>query len=875
MIYFCCDDERRRTAVQAHPTLNGIDFLDVVDDPLDPLIERQRTLRVHFLKDLSPGVLTEANVRIDGGERIQNIKATEVSIDGTLSNVLVVELTERGDFSTYILRLVQDATSNETPNDFDPILSTVDFSFKVACPSDFDCKSDRVCPPEAGVEPEINYLAKDYASFRQLMLDRMALVTPQWRERNTADLGIALVEMLAYVGDYLSYQQDAVATEAYLGTARRRTSIRRHARLVDYPMHDGRNSRAWVHFTVGSSGDGMTVKKGKPEGTTKLLTKIAGETATLIPESSSAFKDALNTNPLVFELLHDALLYQAHNEMKFYTWEARDCCLPKGATRATLRDDVEDRLRLRVGDVLIFEERKGPQTGEEGDANPAHRHAVKLTYVHPEAEEAVVNETRVRTEGTVTVDPLTDVPIVQIEWARADALPFPLCVSGETPTGLDDEISAALGNIALADHGMTFTDEPAAQPFDLERVPTSLVPDTVPDPNPALTAVSRSTANRCSDAVPYIAPARYRPRLTQSPVTHAAPYDSAAPSAVAAVKLTTEDRLQFPLPCVWLSKFSEDFEPETWSPVRDLLASHATSEEFVVEVENDGSVYLRFGDDTLGARPVAGTRFLARYRIGNGTSGNIGADTLGHLVSSTLSDALAIVAVRNPLPAEGGIEPETMEEVRQNAPSAFRVQQRAVTPADYEEITVRKELSDRCDIDAQRAAGTLRWTGSWHTMFVSVDRLGGAPVKPEFATRLRGCLERFRMAGQDLEVNGPQYVSLEIELVVCIKPGYFFSDVKRALVSKFSNRVLPDNSRGLFHPDNFTFGQPVYLSSVIAAAQSVAGVDSVVAKKFQRQRMNSNDALVAGKLELGRLEIARLNNDPNFPERGSFTITRG
>jgi hypothetical protein len=45
---------------------------------------------------------------------------------------------------------------------------------------------------------------------------------------------VALVETLAYVGDHLSYTQDAVATEAYLGTARRRTSLRRHARLLDY-----------------------------------------------------------------------------------------------------------------------------------------------------------------------------------------------------------------------------------------------------------------------------------------------------------------------------------------------------------------------------------------------------------------------------------------------------------------------------------------------------------------------------------------------------------------------------------------------------------------------------------------------------------------
>ena len=50
---------------------------------------------------------------------------------------------------------------------------------------------------------------------------------------------VALVELLAYAGDQLSYYQDAVATEAYLGTARRRVSVRRHARLVDYPMHDG------------------------------------------------------------------------------------------------------------------------------------------------------------------------------------------------------------------------------------------------------------------------------------------------------------------------------------------------------------------------------------------------------------------------------------------------------------------------------------------------------------------------------------------------------------------------------------------------------------------------------------------------------------
>ena len=74
---------------------------------------------------------------------------------------------------------------------------------------------------------------------------------PDWRERHVPDIGIMLVELLAYVGDQLSYYQDAVATEAYLDTARQRISVRRHARLVDYAMHEGCNARAWV--TLASS----------------------------------------------------------------------------------------------------------------------------------------------------------------------------------------------------------------------------------------------------------------------------------------------------------------------------------------------------------------------------------------------------------------------------------------------------------------------------------------------------------------------------------------------------------------------------------------------------------------------------------------------
>jgi len=63
-------------------------------------------------------------------------------------------------------------------------LSRIDFSFKVDCPSEFDCKQDLICPPENFEEPEINYLAKDYSSFRRLMLDRLSVIMPDWKEKN-------------------------------------------------------------------------------------------------------------------------------------------------------------------------------------------------------------------------------------------------------------------------------------------------------------------------------------------------------------------------------------------------------------------------------------------------------------------------------------------------------------------------------------------------------------------------------------------------------------------------------------------------------------------------------------------------------------------
>jgi len=247
-----CSDEQRRKAVR-QAALNGLDYVE---------LQEERLLRAFFLGK-APRGLRKEHLRVRGGRRVTGVAVVSARLHRAEADdeddYLDVRVDKRGDFSTYELCVVElDESGRETGNPypgFDPRYACAPFSFRVDCPSDLDCKTEVACPPEPRPEPEISYLAKDFASFRQLMLDRLALTMPDWTERHVPDLGLTLVELLAYAGDHLSYHQDAVAAEAYLDTARQRISVRRHARLVDYAVHDGVNARAFLHLATDVDGD--------------------------------------------------------------------------------------------------------------------------------------------------------------------------------------------------------------------------------------------------------------------------------------------------------------------------------------------------------------------------------------------------------------------------------------------------------------------------------------------------------------------------------------------------------------------------------------------------------------------------------------------
>jgi hypothetical protein len=671
-----CLKDQRREEVRKHASLAGLDYLEVSDEG--------RLLTVYFL-GRAPHLAPE-NLVIEGGVRITGI--TVVSVSMTTSDVpefddfMEVKLDSAGDFSPYRLLVVDHDDSGRTiPHpSFDVRYNSLEFRFHVECLNEFDCLEERACPPPVPVRPEINYLAKDYASFQRVIFDRLATLMPEWQERHVPDFGVALVELLAYTGDYLSYYQDSVATEAYLDTARRRISVRRHARLVDYRMHEGCNARAWVHLEAIAEpeidlADIYFITNGRD--------RIGGLGRTTTREE--LLKIAERLPPGAFELFEPVAkgkitLHEAHNRIRFYTWGDKECCLPRGATSAVLIADDGKELKLSAGDVLLFEEVLGPGTGAPADADPGHRHLVRLIRV------------------TALEDALNGKHIVEIAWAEEDALPFALCLSVKLPAPrceVIEDVSVARGNIILVDHGESVSDGVGVVP-------------------PGKRTQECGCGDIPSDVI--LTSGRYRPRLPRRLLTFRAPFDDAAPASAALLQdareaareaapavtlasirggpdgaeslynwpdlrnpvpvlarlkadkpdlatlllrslLSSETRHLLakydpstPAPQELLDALAQDLRRllQSWTAAQDLMTAGPMDFLFVVEMENDGYAHLRFGDDTAGRRPAPGMFFQASYRVGNGPSGNVGAEVINTLVTRTVRLDGAVRAPRSP-----------------------------------------------------------------------------------------------------------------------------------------------------------------------------------------------------------------------------------
>lgn len=612
----------------ANTTLNGIDFVEIA-------APGQTVLRVHFLNAVALAGTVDA-VRIVGGASIPTVPvhpihdATDWSADAEGRPVLKLTVPAPGDFSTYEL-LMRSAA-------LDSRFAGVRFSFKAGCPSLLDCAAgERACPPLEGDLPPIDYLAKDFLSFRRALSDFSVQRYPEWAERSEGDFGVMVMEALSALADDLSYTQDRIAGEASLDTATQRRSIVRHARLVDYEPRPATSARVLLQCNVrgGPVASGLLVSAAGAAGA-----QVDFETGTGLADRTNYTVDARWNAPIAP-----------------YWWDDGDRCLRAGSTEAWV---AGHGFGFVEGQALLID------TAGATSADPHVRQVVHLTPSRPGRLDWAVEEA-----DPLFADGGGPARVTHISWRPDDALQA------------DHDLTRTqwAGNIVPATQGRRYGDA-----FAIGAPP--------PGAAGMAAAAVRAGPNSSPDAlVP-----QYLATLSRGPVAWLDDPDGAGELPLPEVALVEAPVAPETIATPWtwrrLLLDSEPFEQAfTLDPMRLAPTADRATGARLLDYDGDDGDTIRFGDGQFGEIPDDGATFQVTYRVGLGAAGNVAA---GAITQVSASAAAVIDTVTNPFPAAGGADREPDQRVRRRAPQAFRATQyRAVRARDYELAAQRLEWVQR------------------------------------------------------------------------------------------------------------------------------------------------------------------------------------
>jgi Baseplate J-like protein len=395
--------------------LNGIDFAVMTLDSASP--PAYGDLELHFyndqhLADLVAAASTPAAMRallpVSGGERILGgamsgqVQVTSLAHSG--AGVLTARLAPVGDYSRYTLTILQTG--------FDPIFASFVFRFRPGC-FNTNCQPRPLIAP-AVVEPAIHYLAKDYDSFRHVMIAAMMQRVPNWQAETEASLDVTLIDLISAAADELSDYQDRVMAEGFWPTAQKRISLRRHARLMAYYPYEGN------------------------QASTMLALNFPGAVGYAVAAGTAAWS---GTGPgqfgsVPFVTASAAYVHGLFSQVELYTWSDAIPALAAGATTADLAfssgaDASHAQALIANGSIarLLIQEWLNPATGMRAGVDPTHRQVVRLT------------------EATLLSDPLTGASLVRVTWRDEDALTSNFCFVASIGANKIANLSLFHGNL--------------------------------------------------------------------------------------------------------------------------------------------------------------------------------------------------------------------------------------------------------------------------------------------------------------------------------------------------------------------------------------------------------------------------------------------
>jgi len=687
--------------------------------------------------------------------------------------------------------------------------------------------------PAPGFEPvpaDYDTLARDYPALREALLERLAVLDPT-ADTSPADLTVTLAELFAHLGDLLHYRLDRVATELWLTTARRRSTVVRHARLVDFPVRPAVSAATTVQVVVapGAGDPSVVVANGW----------VATDAAAAVTPADTCFTLTTPGDAPV-------TVRASHAEVALHDWTEDDAVLTAGATSAVLvRPSAASGLPLAdwlpVGSLLGFEvvavdDVPGQRAWAAGTADRPDPGGTGPWPRPPLASRPA--QVVAVTAAVAFTDPLRPAAdLVRVFWDPAQALGSPVPASVAVPGGA--RVGVARLALLPAHHGL------------------------VVDGPGVLAAVDRLTGAPLEEAVAEVADL-----LLVAAGPEATPGLSHDPGG-RPWQLDVEVRLP-----------SGATVPATRVPT--LLRAPTAGFSVVVDADDELPARLRFRTGALGVVPPAGSAVSARYQVGAGPAGNVAANVTTRLVRCTSAPGVPCVwqdvedtthtpvTARNVTPGTGGLPATSLDDVRRDAPQAYAaVPRRAVLVGDLPGFATQVP-------GVLRASARRSWSGSWPVGVVAVESATadlGSAGDPLAAAALVGrvetTLDAVRMAGTEVVTVGATDVGILLALTVCLFPRTDPASARAAILATL--RPGKPDAPGLFAPGSYPMGTDVFLSAVIAAVAALPQVDAVAVT--QARRLSEPEGTLEPVLRMGPTEVAVCDDDPDAPDRGRIVLT--
>ena len=241
--------------------------------------------------------------------------------------------------------------------------------------------------------------------------------------------------------------------------------------------------------------------------------------------------------------------------------------------------------------------------------------------------------------------------------------------------------------------------------------------------------------------------------------------------------------------------------------------------------------------NTYGIAPY-NTTLTVRYLVGGGAKANVEGGSLTqvntsnivfinpNLANTTLANQIfSSIATNNPLAADGGMDGDTVEEIRQNSLGNFQNQLRTVTTQDYlvRALSMPANLGVIAKAHAQPQkigdyqAGELPTVLDLYILSYNISkqlRTASALLKRNLQTYL----SEYRMINDSINIKDAYIINIGVNFDIIVSPNFNNSETITKCINSVANYFLIDK---------WQINEPILMKNLFILLDKVQGVQTV------------------------------------------------